>query len=1008
MTDYKVNLPQTTFPMKANLPEREPKMLAFWEEINLHQKVAALNTEHSHLFILHDGPPYANGDIHIGHAYNKILKDIINKVNLMSGYAVPYVPGWDCHGLPIELNIEKKLGKAGDKVDATTFVAACREYATEQVNAQRTDFKRLGVLGDWEHPYRTTDYKYEADIIRALAKIVANGYLVRGHKPVHWCVACGSALAEAEVEYQDKKSPAIDVRFCVVAPEQLLAGATNISVPIWTTTPWTLPANEAVALHPELEYVLIKYSVDPKRIRVFPATNGLPDTEICFVSEPDEHLLLLKELAHSTLQRYYAFSADEYSIVKTFRGKELEGIMLQHPFLDKQVPIILGEHVTTDAGTGAVHTAPAHGVDDYKIGQRYHLPVNNPVGADGKFFTNIPHFANQNVFTANDAVITLLKERNNLLCRTTIQHSYPHCWRHKTPLIFRATPQWFIEMDGKQSAGSLRQRALAAIGQVNWLHPHGKERITSMVEQRPDWCISRQRFWGTPIALFIHKQSGNYHPETLKLLEAVAKKVEEQSITFWQELDEARAQQFLAEHTDAQKYPPQDYVKVTDTLDVWFDSGVSHFCVLQQRPELHSPAHIYVEGSDQYRGWFQSSLLTAVAMYGHAPYHTVISHGFTVDGKGRKMSKSLGNVVSPQKIIKASGADILRLWVTTAYPYDEIAASDEIIKGSIDIYRKLRNTARYLLANLYDFKPARDARKIDDLLPLDRWALSEVMKMQEDVMAHNNQEICVQSTASEKNKETLLKFYSSCMKIQNTASSLSNFYFSVIKDRLYTMQENSHGRRSAQTALYYILEIFVRATAPFISFTAEEIWQEMRKMFTGCEQDNRPRVESVFLACFDDTTKKLGKSTAINAQPFNEWQTKFEPIYNAILKEIEKLRENGVIGSSLEAEVDLYCENELFTALQKFAPEINGESELRFILITARANIKPAAEKPHDAIAAEGITGLWIKARRSEQPKCARCWHHRADIGKNHEHPELCARCCKNLFSAEGEERYLG
>jgi isoleucyl-tRNA synthetase len=1019
-TDYKVNLPQTSFPMKANLAEREPKIIEFWEKIGLRQKMAQTSPSHSKKFILHDGPPYANGEIHLGHVLDKVFKDIINKINFMAGYAVPYVPGWDCHGLPIELNVEKKLGKAGHKVSITEFMKACRTYAASQVAGQMEGFKRLGILGNWEHPYLTMDYAYEANIIRALAKIIAHGYLARGYKPVHWCTACGSALAEAEVEYKDKTSPAIDVRFRFVDAQKLGANENvkTASIAVWTTTPWTLPANEAVALHPEYEYVLISHK---------PASAAAHETN------QNEYLLLLKELAAPTLQRY---GTNEYSIIKSYTGKELAGLKLHHPFLDKEVPIILGEHVTTDTGTGAVHTAPAHGLEDYVVAQQYKLPTNNPVGSDGKFFADTPYFGGKDVFAANDEVIALLKERGNLLHHTTIQHSYPHCWRHKTPLIFRATQQWFVSMDQTGKYGTLRTQAMQTIEQINWLHPHGKERITKMVSQRPDWCISRQRFWGTPMAMFVHKQSGELHPEISKLMEAAACAIAKEGIIFWQQLDEAAAQQFLMQYSDTQKYPAHEYTKVTDTLDVWFDSGVSHFCVMQQRlDELQFPANLYCEGSDQYRGWFQSSLLTALAIYGTPPYRNVISHGFTVDGAGHKMSKSLGNVINPAKIIKSNGADILRLWLATSFPYDDISVSEEIIKGNIDTYRKLRNTARYLLSNLYDFNPHQNLVAIEKLLPLDRWALNEVIKLQEEVAHNNNQKICLmqmqeqaphhhaQTGTTRNQQELLFKFYTSCARIQYVASvTLSSFYFSIIKDRLYTMKADSVERRSAQTALYHMLEIYVRLLAPFISFTAEEIWQCMREMFTfkgeKPEAGATERAESVFLATpYTVVTPTLA--------PFSndDWQN-IQLYYTAITKEIEKLRAAGTVGSSLECEVALYCDEKVYGLLQKFAStkatavaaatataatsptakeyakEHAGDNDFRFILITSNVAVIREQERPQTAVAAEGIgeeNKMWIVVTPTTNPKCARCWHHRADVGANPAHPELCERCSNNF-----------
>ena len=829
------------------------------------------------------------------------------------------------------------------------------------------------MIGDWQNPYQTTDFKYEANIIRALAKIIENGYLTRGHKPVHWCIACGSALAEAEVEYKDKTSPAIDIRFHLVTPQKLTPTAQDISLPVWTTTPWTLPANEAVALHPALTYVLVK------------------------VTTTGEHLLLLQDLCDSSLQRY---NITDYTVVKTYLGQELAGLMLHHPFLDKQVAIILGEHVTTDAGTGAVHTAPAHGMEDYVIGQQYNLPVNNPVGANGKFLDDTPFFAGKNVFAANDDVIALLEERGNLLHHTTIQHSYPHCWRHKTPLIFRATPQWFVNLDKQDNVKfnkSLRTMALEEIEKVNWLHEHGKKRMTDMITSRPDWCISRQRLWGTPMALFVHKQTGELHPLTSQLMEKVAQAIEQNGLEYWQQLD---TEQFLMQHAnnDAQNYPT-DYEKVTDTLDVWFDSGVSHFCVLNQRQELSFPADVYLEGSDQYRGWFQSSLLTSLAINGTAPYRNIFSHGFTVDGAGHKMSKSLGNVISPQKTINNYGADILRWWVASSNPYNEIAISDEILRGCIDDYRKLRNTARYLLGNLCDFNPQQDLIPVEEMLVLDRFVLYKMLELQTAVLASN--------MPDNQKTDTLLRFYTSSSKIQYAASVLlSSFYFSIIKDRLYTMPAKSKGRRSAQTVLYHILHIYVRLLAPFLSFTAEEIWSNMRQLFKDIAE------ESIFLTTNYELINQTGTAAPQPQSFITDEHINIFHIYAAVAKELENLRANKTIGANLDAAVTLYCNDEIYNLLAKFTPPIGDnnphpESELRFILITSSVTICHENEKPVDAILAENVQGLWLKVAPSPYPKCPRCWHHRPDIGSNQEYPELCERCAKNMTKTEGEDRYF-
>jgi len=934
VNDYKntLNLPQTDFPMKANLAAREPEILRHWQEIDLYKKLRERGRGRPK-YVLHDGPPYANGDIHIGHAVNKILKDIIVKSRTLGGFDAPYVPGWDCHGLPIELAVEKKIGKAGTQVDPAKFRQACREYARAQVERQREDFVRLGVTGDWHHPYLTMDFRFEADIIRALGRVIANGHVVRGHKPVHWCSDCGSALAEAEVEYMDKTSPAIDVRFMVADPAEFLArcehapdhaGEGPISVIIWTTTPWTLPANQAVALHPELEYVLLQ----------------------CNGPRGHERLLIADPLVKDSMGRY---GIDDYRVVANCRGKDLEGIKLKHPFYPREVPIILGEHVTTDAGTGAVHTAPGHGLEDYVVGERYGLPVDNPVGEDGKFLPGTELFAGEHVFKANDHVIEVLKARGALLHAEALNHSYPHCWRHKTPIIFRATSQWFISME------RLREPALRAITNTKWLPDWGAARIQGMVENRPDWCISRQRAWGVPIPLFVHKQTGEAHPETERLIEEVAKRVEARGIDAWFDLE---PEELLSAQA-------ADYNKVNDTLDVWFDSGVTHFCVLERRPELQLPADLYLEGSDQHRGWFQSSLLTSVAMHGQAPYQGVLTHGFTVDGKGRKMSKSLGNVVVPQKVIKVMGADVLRLWVAATDYRAEMGISDEILTRMADSYRRIRNTARYFLANLSGFD-ADDALPAKDMLALDQWALRRAHDLQREVLEAYEQ----------------FQFHLIYQKLhQFCVVDMGGFYLDILKDRMYTMPTASRGRLSAQTAMFHILEALVRWLAPVLSFTAEEIWRYMPGQ----------RGESVFLQTWHE----------LPAPPVGELdQTFWADIIGArvaVARELEKLRVAGGIGSGLDAEVDLYCDPSWSDRLRRLG------DELRFVLITSYARVHPMEEKIPEAVETE-IKGLYVQVAPSSYTKCIRCWHHREEVGVNKEHPQLCARCVQNI-SGTGETR---
>jgi len=934
--NYKINLPQTAFPMKAELAKREPQFLEYWRQIDLYKKLCALGKDKPK-FILHDGPPYANGPIHLGQALNKILKDIILKYKRLSGYAAPYVPGWDCHGLPIELNLEKSLGKTNQTPEQ--FIAACRTYAEQQVQRQKQAFCRLGVIGDWEHPYHTMDFKYEADTIRAFAKIAEQGYLVRGDKPVHWCVSCGSALAEAEVEYKDKTSPALDIGFKVIGvPAKFTALKLKplpIIIPIWTTTPWTLPANEAVALNPNIEYSLVE---DAKRSCYFVIASAL----------------LLQVAA-----RY----ASEFKVITTCLGRELEKLKLQHPFLDKIVPTVLGDHVTIDAGTGAVHTAPVHGRDDYIIGQQYNLPMVNPVDPNGCFNEHTPIFAKENVFKANDHVIQVLTEKGTLIHAETVTHSYPHCWRHKTPLIFRATTQWFINLD----KNDLRQRAMQASNQVQWIPEHGRERMHEMLEKRFEWCVSRQRLWFTPMAIFVNRDTGALHPEAVKLMELVAQGVEKEGIAYWYKLN---TQEFLTQHTS---YPAANYIKNMDALDVWFDSGVVHFCVPKQHAELTEVADLYLEGCDQYRGWFQSSLLTAIAINGGAPYKAVISHGFTVDDKGHKMSKSVGNVIDPIEVVNQFGADILRLWVASSYYTSELGLSKEILQREADVYRMLRNTARFLLGNLCDFK-LENLLPLSDLLDFDRWALNLVWELQKEFKA------CYENYS----------FHLACNALESLISGpLSGFYFSVIKDRLYTMSVANRARRSAQTAMFYMLEILVRCWAPILSFTAEEIWQEMKKIAPK-------REESVFLTSWFN-------ELAVSQQDKLNWD-KIRNVRDAVYRELEKMRAAGLIGSSLDAEVDVYCSGEIYNILKQLQFN-DSESELRFILITSYAKVYDLAQKPQDAVEhADVCPGLWIKAKKSTYPKCARCWHHREDIGGNSTYPDLCSRCVVNE-SKEGENR---
>ena len=935
--DYKktLNLPSTDFPMKADLARREPVMVEAWQAQDTYAKLR-VRAAGRPKYVLLDGPPYANGAIHIGHAVNKILKDIIVKSHTLDGCDSPYVPGWDCHGLPIEHQVEKKHGRVGHKLDAKAFRQACREFASSQVDGQRDDFKRLGVLGDWERPYLTMLPKYEAEQLRAFAAIIRNGHLVRGFKPVHWCLDCRSSLAEAEVEYEERTSPSIDVRFAVADPADLAARfqvdaakAAEASIPIWTTTPWTLPANQAVCLHPELDYVLVEADAGAGR----------------------EHFVIAAALLESVAKRT---GLSHLRNVAHATGAALEGLKLHHPFYDRVVPVILGEHVTTDSGTGAVHTAPGHGVEDYLVGRSYSLPVDNPVGADGKFIAGTPLFGGQQVFAANDAVVATLEQHGRLIKHEPIQHSYPHCWRHKTPVIFRATPQWFISME----QGGLRAKALQEIRKVRWVPGWGEQRIAGMVETRPDWCISRQRAWGVPLALFVHKTTGESHPRTPELLEQVADRVEDAGIEAWFDLD---PRELLGDEAD-------DYEKSDDVMDVWLDSGVVHHCLPQLRPEtIPFPVDVYLEGSDQHRGWFQSSLLAAVAGEGTAPYREVVTHGFTVDDKGRKMSKSLGNVIAPQKVVSTLGADVLRLWVAATDYSAEMNVSDEILKRMSDSYRRIRNTVRFLLGNLADFDPSRHALPPGELLALDRWAIERARDLQQEVIeAYRDYE-----------------YHLIYQRVHNfCVVDLGGFWLDILKDRLYTTPAASKPRRSAQTAMYHVAEAMVRWLAPILSFTAEEIWQHLPG----------EREESVFFTGWWNLPD-------VHPSPGIDWEAVLS-LKEDVSRELEQLRAAGKIGAPLEAEVDVYLD-----ASQRKRLEGLGE-ELRFVLITSEARSFDAETRPADAVPASSMArdGAWIAVRALEHEKCARCWHRRPDVGHDEHHPGLCRRCVSNL-EGPGETR---
>ncbi len=938
--DYKqtLNLPQTEFPMQAGLAVREPKMLEAWEGEGLYAQIDAATKDRPDYWFI-DGPPYANGDIHIGHAVNKVLKDMIVKAARLDGFHAPFTPGWDCHGLPIELQVEKKFGKVGDKLNAAEFRAECRKYAGEQIARQRADFKRLGVLADWEKPYLTMDPKFEAEQLRVLSRIVANGHVTRGFKPVHWCLDCGSSLAEAEVEYQDKTSFAIDVGFASTDSAALAAlfgasGEATIRYVIWTTTPWTIPANKATSVNPELDYVLVEMGEQGR-------------------------LVLAEGLLEACAKRY---GIDTPVVLGKVKGGFLEGLTYAHPFDTEggAKPILCGDHVTLDAGTGLVHTAPAHGVDDYNIGVANGIAVESPLMGTGVYVAGTPVVGGLYVRKVDEPVINALRDAGALVHVAEFDHSYPHCWRHKTPLIFRATPQWFVSMDGN----GLRAKALDAIAKTEWIPAWGEDRIRGMVAERPDWCISRQRTWGVPMAVLVDRRTQTLHPDSESLLAKVADAVEAKGLEAW----------FGSSVSDWITTDAEHYDKCPDTLDVWFDSGSVHQCsFVANHPDkldtdgLAPQADMYLEGSDQHRGWFQSSLLTSVAMRGRSPYKAVLTHGFTVDEKGNKMSKSLGNVVAPQSVTKTLGADVLRLWVAASDYSGEIAISDNLLKRIADAYRRIRNTVRYLLSNLHGFDPTLHTVAPEQMLSMDRWALSELARVQGEIMA---------AYSAKQFHQVYQLLHNYC------AVDLGSLYLDVLKDRLYTLPEASHARRSAQTVLLHIAEAMVRWIAPILSFTADEIW----KLLPG------DRSQTVFI----QTWYALPTSSL----PASDAWTTLLAAREAVKKELETLRAAGTIGSALDADVAIYAKGAAQDALATVG------DELRFWFITSGASAQPLSRKPATASEAKLENGqsIWIAATATTADKCSRCWHRRPDVGSHAAHPALCGRCISNI-DGPGEAR---
>jgi len=938
MTDYKqtLNLPETEFPMRGNLAKREPDMLASWIAADWHQQIREVQSSREETFVLHDGPPYANGDIHIGHAVNKVLKDIIVKSKGLAGFNAPYIPGWDCHGLPIEHKVETTIGKIGDQFkSASEFRNACRDYAATQIERQKVDFQRLGILGDWDHPYLTMDYKIEADIVRSLGRIIENGHFHQGAKPVYWCMDCESALAEAEVEYQDRKTWTVDVAFPIENTEQIenvfavsSEVASGAAMAIWTTTPWTLPANQFVAVNAELPYVLVEFDKDGH----------------CWT------LVLAEGRLEALSERY---GVEDFKILGKTLGHALAGIQCEAPWDGRIVPVMTGDHVTLEAGTGAVHSAPAYGLEDFHAAKSLNLELLTPVRDDGTFAETVSVVAGLHVEKAGPVIAEYLAEKGRLVHKARLEHSYPHCWRHKTPVIYRATPQWFIRMQGEGLLETARQEVETSI---QFTPTWGKNRLAAMLEDRPDWCISRQRNWGVPITVFVHQETSQLHPDTQQLFETIAQRIEQGGINAWFDLDPA---ELLGE--DA-----ADYRKVTDVLDVWFDSGTTHASVLGRREGLHFPADLYLEGSDQHRGWFQSSLLTSVAIHGCAPYKGLLTHGFTVDQDGRKMSKSLGNVIPPQDVMNTLGADILRLWIASTDFTKEMTVSHEILNRTSDTYRRIRNTARFLLANMAGFDPATDQVANDDLVSLDAEMIRRTTELASKIMGHY---------ARYEFSEVTQALHHFCV------DDLGGFYLDIVKDRQYTLKPDSHARKSCQTALYWITDALVRWMAPILSFTAQEIWEAM--------PGERPH-QFVFAVTEADLPEANGRAQV-------NWQL-IQSAKELVNQAIEAARNDGLVKGSLSAEVALYADGAVFDALTALGGEI------RFVTITSEVDLYPLSEAPDGAVTDSVCPQLAVVVKATESEKCERCWHHRPDVGSVSAHPTLCTRCVDNV-EGTGEER---